>query len=172
MYDEAKRFGEAMTMAFLREHDVDARIVRIFNTYGPRSDPDDGRVVPNFVVQALKNEPMTVYGDGSQTRSFCYVEDLVAGLLAMVETPAARGRVINLGNPEEHTIAEFASIIHELAGSTSEFVHTEPAVGDDPQRRRPDITLSREVLGWEPRVGLRDGLARTIAYFRGELGLE
>ena len=169
MYDEGKRFGEAMTMAYLRHHGVDARIVRIFNTYGPRSDPADGRLVPNFITQALRNEPLTVYADGRQTRSLCYVWDLVAGLLAVLETPEARGEVINLGNPDEHTILEFAELIRELAGATSGLVFGEPAVGDDPQRRRPDIAKARRLLGWEPQIEARDGLARTIEYFRAEL---
>ncbi|MGE5594437.1 MAG: UDP-glucuronic acid decarboxylase family protein [Hyphomicrobiales bacterium] len=170
MYDEAKRFGEAMTMAFVRSRGVDGRIVRIFNTYGPNSDPADGRLVPNFITQALRGAPMTVYADGSQTRSLCYVSDLVDGLLTVMASESTRGEVTNLGNPEEHTVLEFARIIRELAESDSEIVFTEPAVGDDPQRRQPDITRAR-ALGWEPRVGLRDGLARTIEYFRRELGI-
>ncbi|HMS57282.1 MAG TPA: SDR family oxidoreductase [Tepidiformaceae bacterium] len=170
MYDEAKRYGEALAMAYLRAHGTLARIVRIFNTYGPRSDPHDGRLVPNFIVQALRNEPMTVYGDGQQTRSLCYVSDLVDGLYRAMECPGATGEVTNLGNPDEHTVLEFATIIRELAGSSAPIIYTEPAVGDDPQRRRPDIDKARALLGWEPEVALRDGLARTIAAFRAELG--
>lgn len=170
MYDEAKRYGEAITTAFVRSRGVDARIVRIFNTYGPRSDPADGRLVPNFIGQALRGEPMTVYGDGRQTRSLCYVSDLVDGLVRLMEHPAARGELVNLGNPDEHTILEFAEIIRGLACSPSPIVFTEPAVGDDPQRRRPDITKARALLGWEPRVGLEEGLGHVLAAFRRELG--
>lgn len=171
MYDEAKRYGEALTMAFVRSRGVDGRIVRIFNTYGPRSDPADGRLVPNFITQALRGEAMTIYGDGAQTRSLCYVSDLVEGLIRTMNSPEARGQVINLGNPEEHTILEYAQIVLDLTGSKSELVFTEPAVGDDPQRRRPDITRARTILGWEPVVGLRPGLEATIEYFANELGL-
>lgn len=171
MYDESKRYGEALTMAYHRTRGTDARIVRIFNTYGPHSDPDDGRLVPNFISQALRGEPLTVYADGRQTRSLCYVSDLVEGLARALECDAARGEVINLGNPEEHTVLEFADIIRELTGSRSELVFSPPAVGDDPQRRRPDIMRARHLLGWEPKVALRDGLARTTRYFREELGL-
>jgi nucleoside-diphosphate-sugar epimerase len=169
MYDEAKRFGEAMTAAFARDG-CDARIVRIFNTYGPRSDPDDGRLVPNFFRQALTGEPLTVYGDGSQTRSLCYVDDLVDGLVRAMECPETAGEVINLGNPEEHTVLEFAEMVRVLARSRSALAFTEPAVGDDPQRRRPDITRARELLGWRPHVDLEEGLRRTAAYFEEELG--
>ncbi len=171
MYDEAKRFGEAATMAFVRSHNVDARIARIFNTYGPNSDPDDGRLIPNFITQALTGRPLTVYGTGSQTRSICYVDDLVRGLVSLAETPLGPGQVINLGNPEEHTILEFAREILNLTGSLSTLVFGEPAVGDDPQRRRPDISKARELLAWEPRVSRRDGLARSIRYFAAELGI-
>ncbi len=167
MYDEGKRFGEAMTMAYLRDRGADARIVRIFNTYGPNSDPLDGRLVPNFITQALRGDALTVYADGQQTRSLCYVDDLVEGLLRAVRTPAARGEVINLGNPREHTVLEYARMIIELTGSRSGIAYEPPAVGDDPQRRRPDIAKARALLEWEPVVDLRDGLERTIAYFRG-----
>jgi UDP-glucuronate decarboxylase len=169
MYDEAKRFGEAMTMAYQRRHDVDTRIVRIFNTYGPRSDPDDGRLVPNFVVQALTRQPITVYGDGTQTRSLCFVSDLVEGLVRVMETDRTSGEVINLGNPSEHTVLEYAQMIRDMAESNSQVVFTSQAVGDDPQRRRPDITKARDLLSWEPSVGLEDGLLRTIEYFRSEI---
>ncbi|MFN0148709.1 MAG: NAD-dependent epimerase/dehydratase family protein [Dehalococcoidia bacterium] len=168
MYDEAKRYGEALTMAYINARSVDARIVRIFNTYGPNSDPEDGRVVPNLITQAIAGRPLTIYGDGFQTRSLCYVSDLVAGLQAAIETPGTTGDVFNLGNPEEHTITEFAVLIRELAASPSELTYVDGPVGDDPQRRRPDISHARECLGWAPTVGLRDGLERTIAYFRAE----
>lgn len=171
MYDEGKRFGEAMVMAYTRTCGVDARIVRIFNTYGPHSDPADGRLVPNFITQALRGEPMTVYGDGKQTRSLCYVDDLVDGLIRAMRTPGTQGEVVNLGNPEEHTILEFALLIARDTGSASPMVFTPVAVGDDPQRRRPDITKAQSMLGWNPQVSLGDGLCRTIAYFREELGI-
>lgn len=169
MYDEAKRFGEALTMLYLRARGVDARIVRIFNTYGPSSDPLDGRMVPNFIMQALCGETITIYGDGSQTRSLCFVSDLVVGLIKAMECDNAKGEVINLGNPEEHTVLEYAKLVRQLVGSESSFLFTEPAVGDDPQRRQPCIDKARVLLGWEPRVSLLDGLAQTIAYFRAEL---
>jgi nucleoside-diphosphate-sugar epimerase len=171
MYDEAKRFGEALTVAFARTYAVDARIVRIFNTYGPNSDPCDGRLVPNFVVQALKGDPLTVYGDGSQTRSLCYVSDLVEALRLAATCPRARGEVINLGNPEEHTILEFAALIRAAAQSASAMRFVPHAVGDDPRQRRPDISRARRLLGWEPRVSLQDGLTKTVEYFRNELGI-
>ncbi len=172
MYDEAKRYGEAITMVFQRTWGVDTRIVRIFNTYGPRSDPSDGRLVPNFVAQALTGRPITLYGSGQQTRSLCFVSDLVEGLLLVMESDLTRGEVVNLGNPDEHTISQYAEIIRDLAGSNSELVFTEYAVGDDPRRRRPDISKARDLLGWEPRVGLIDGLRPTIDYFRREMALE
>ncbi|HWO93918.1 MAG TPA: UDP-glucuronic acid decarboxylase family protein [Dehalococcoidia bacterium] len=171
VYDESKRFGEALVAAYHRRFDADVRIARIFNTYGPRSAPDDGRLVPNFVVAALRDKPITVYGDGTQTRSLCYVSDLVEGLIAMAESDAAGGEVVNLGNPDEHTILEFAELVRELTGSRSEIVFRDYAVADDPRRRQPDITKARRLLGWEPIVGLREGLTRTIDYFRAELGL-
>ena len=169
MYDEAKRFGEALTMAYRNSHSVDVRITRIFNTYGPRSDPDDGRLVPNLVVQALTGRPLTVYGDGEQTRSLCFVSDLVEGLVRVMDSDGASGEVINLGNPAEHTVSAYAELIRELARSRSEIVLTSYAVGDDPQRRRPDITKARHLLGWEPSIGLEDGLLQTIEYFRSEI---
>jgi len=169
MYDEAKRYGEAITTAYARSRDVDARIVRIFNTYGPRSDPEDGRMVPNFIVQALRGEPLTVYGDGSQTRSLCFVSDLVDGIVRAMEAPSAREEVINLGNPDERTVLEVARLIAELTGAVPNVLFTEPAVADDPQRRRPDITKAGRLLGWKPRVPLLEGLGITIAYFRDEL---
>jgi nucleoside-diphosphate-sugar epimerase len=163
MYDEAKRFSEALIMAYRRRHQLDTGIVRIFNTYGPRMDPWDGRVVTNFVRQAVTGEPITVYGDGSQTRSFCYVSDLVDGLIRMLAS--AETGPINLGNPIENTVRELAMTIIELTGSTSELT-TKPLPEDDPALRRPDISKARELLGWQPTVDLRDGLLRTIAWQR------
>ena len=169
-YDEGKRYAEALTMTYIRRLGVDGRIVRIFNTYGPRSDPNDGRLVPNFITQALRGEPLTVFGGGEQTRSLCYVSDLVEGLMRAMFADAARGEVINLGNPEEHTVREYAERIRALCGSSAPIVNVEASLGDDPQRRRPDISKARELLDWQPRVGLDEGLRRTIAYFREELG--
>ena len=162
VYDEAKRFAEAMTMAYHRHHGLEVRIVRIFNTYGPRMRPQDGRVVSNFVMQALRGEPITIYGDGSQTRSFCYVDDEVRGFLALLDSEQTGP--INIGNPGEFTIRELADIVVELTGSDSEIVH-EPLPVDDPMQRQPDITKARELLGWEPTIDLRDGLRRTIEHF-------
>lgn len=167
-YDESKRFGEALTMAYVRERGVDARIVRIFNTYGPRCDPMDGRLVPNFVNQALVGEPITVYGDGSQTRSLCYVSDLVEGLWRAATQPGATGEVFNLGNPEEHTVLDYAHMIRELCRSRSEIVYR-PLPSDDPTRRQPDIHHAKSVLGWAPQVALAEGLARTIEWYRDQL---
>jgi nucleoside-diphosphate-sugar epimerase len=171
MYDEGKRFGEALTIAYTRSRGVNGRIVRIFNTYGPNSDPADGRLVPNFITQALKREPLTIYADGSQTRSLCYVSDLVDGLYRAMESEEATGEVVNLGNPTEHTILDYARIVSRLTGAPPRFDYMPPAVGDDPQRRRPDITKAMQLLGWQPVVSLEDGLSRTIAYFRQALGL-
>ena len=162
VYDEAKRFAEAMTMAYYRAHGVDVRIVRIFNTYGERMRPLDGRVVSNFIVQALAGKPLTVYGDGTQTRSFCYVEDEVRGLLALLDSDYVGP--VNIGNPDEFTVLELAQIVLELTGSSSEVVFERLPV-DDPTQRRPDITLAREVLGWEPTVDVRTGVARTVEWF-------
>jgi len=169
VYDEAKRFAEAMTMAYQRVHGLETRIVRIFNTYGPRMRPRDGRVVPAFIQQALAGEPMTVFGDGGQTRSFCYVDDLIEGIfrLLMSEEPMPT----NIGNPHEMTILEFAERIKELTGSGSEIVFR-PLPVDDPKTRRPDITKARTILDWEPRVPLAEGLGKTIAYFRSLLADE
>jgi dTDP-glucose 4,6-dehydratase len=168
VYDEAKRFAEAMTMAYHRYHGLEVRIVRIFNTYGPRMRPDDGRVVSNFLVQALEGKPLTIYGDGSQTRSFCYVEDEVRGFLSLLDGPITGP--CNIGNPGEFTMLELADIVREVTGSSSEVVH-EPLPEDDPTQRKPDITQARDVLGWEPTVDLRAGLVRTADYFRARLGL-
>ena len=167
VYDEAKRFLEAMTMAYRRSHGVDTRIARIFNTYGPRMRMRDGRVVPNFICQALRNEPITVYGKGQQTRSFCYVDDLVEGIVRLLESN--EDEPVNLGNPAEMTIMDFAVKIKELTGSSAEIVH-EPLPVDDPQVRQPDISKARERLGWEPEVVLETGLKKAIGYFRTKLG--
>jgi dTDP-glucose 4,6-dehydratase len=166
VYDEAKRFLEAMTMAYMRTHGVETRIARIFNTYGPRMRMRDGRVVPNFICQALRAEPLTVYGDGSQTRSFCYVDDLVEGLVRLLWSEEKEPT--NLGNPVEMTIQEFAVRIRDLCGSRSEIVYKELPV-DDPKVRQPDITKAKRVLGWEPRIALEDGLRPTIEWFRRKL---
>jgi len=163
VYDEAKRFAEAMTMAYHRYHRLDTRIVRIFNTYGPSMRPGDGRVVSNFIVQALRGEPLTVYGDGSQTRSFCYVDDEVEGIWRLFHSE--RVEPTNIGNPDEFTVLELARLVIEETGSSSQ-IERKPLPQDDPKVRRPDISVARAVLGWEPRVPLREGLRRTIPYFR------
>jgi nucleoside-diphosphate-sugar epimerase len=170
-YDEGKRFAEALTMVFVRQFGVDARIVRIFNCYGPRSDPEDGRIVPNFVTQALMGKPLTVYGDGSQTRSLCYVSDLVSGLIRAMDVPNTAGRVYNLGNPDERTVLEFAQLIKQISGSSSVIRFVDPISTDDPQRRCPDIRRAQSELGWEPTISLDRGLDDTIAWFRTRLGL-
>ena len=169
-YDESKRFGEAAVMEWIRQHNVDARIVRIFNTYGPRNQLDDGRVVPNFITQALTGKPITIYGDGAQTRSFQYVSDLVAGFLKATFTEGTKGEVFNLGNPGEFTILEFAQAVLEATGGRSELEFRPLLFSDDPTRRRPDISKAKERLGWEPRVPLREGLERTIPWYREQLG--
>ena len=166
VYDEAKRFAEAMTMAYHRYHGLNSRIVRIFNTYGPRMRMRDGRVVPNFIAQALTGEPLTVYGQGEQTRSFQYVDDLVAGIQKLLQSN--ENLPVNIGNPHEMTVLEFAKKIIESTGSKSAIVY-KPLPQDDPQVRQPDITKAKRVLGWEPKVGLEQGLARTIEYFREKL---
>ncbi len=163
VYDEAKRFAEALTMAYHREHGVDVRISRTFNTYGPRMRPGDGRVVSNFLVAALAGEPLTVYGDGSQTRSLCYVDDQVAGLVRLLDSDYVGP--VNIGNPDERSVLDLARVVLEVTGSASQVVF-EPLPTDDPVQRRPDIGLARRVLGWEPTVGLRLGLERTAAWFR------
>jgi UDP-glucuronate decarboxylase len=167
-YDEAKRFGEAICMIYVRTYGVDARLIRIFNTYGPNMDPEDGRMLPNFITQALNNTPITIYGDGQYTRSLCYVQDLVSGMLAIMEStrPDAPGRVYNVGNPEEHTILEYAKLVLELIPSSHSEIVYEPPVPDDPSRRKPDITRASTELGWQPSVPLRVGLQKTIDYFR------
>jgi len=166
VYDEAKRFGEAMAMAYHRSHGLDTRIVRIFNTYGPRMRRSDGRVVSNFVVQALEGQPLTIYGDGSQTRSFCYVDDLIEGIVRLFECGGPEP--MNLGNPAEFTVTELAELVVRLTGSEAGVRH-EPLPTDDPKQRRPDIARARAELGWEPLVPLEEGLRRTIAHFRDVL---
>jgi dTDP-glucose 4,6-dehydratase len=163
VYDEAKRFAEAMTFAYHRAHGVDVRVARIFNTYGDRMRPDDGRLVTNLLVQGLTGAPLTVYGDGAQTRSFTFIDDEVRGLLALLDSDYVGP--VNVGNPAEYTVNEFAEIAREVTGNKSEIVH-EPLPVDDPMQRRPDITLARTILGWEPTVELREGLTRTAEYFR------
>jgi dTDP-glucose 4,6-dehydratase len=163
VYDEAKRYAEALTMAFHRHHGVDVRIVRIFNTYGPRMRPDDGRAVSNFITQALHGEPITIYGDGSQTRSFTYVDDEVAGFLALLDSDVTTP--VNIGSTGEFTIADLARVVLDVTGSASELV-TLPLPIDDPTQRRPDITKARELLGWEPKVALQEGIERTVEDFR------
>ncbi|MCU0269916.1 MAG: SDR family oxidoreductase [Acidimicrobiales bacterium] len=166
VYDEAKRFAEAMTMAYHRYHGLDVRILRIFNTYGPRMRLQDGRVVSNFIVQALQGHDITVYGDGQQTRSFCFVEDEVRGILALLDGPLTGP--VNIGNDGEFTILELAELVIELTGSSSKVVFEDLPV-DDPKQRQPDLTIARGQLGWEPRISLRKGLERTIPYFRAAL---
>ncbi|PYS30231.1 MAG: NAD-dependent dehydratase [Acidobacteria bacterium] len=167
VYDEAKRFAEAMAMAYRRYHKMDVRIVRIFNTYGPRMRPNDGRVVSNFIVQALQRKPLTVYGDGSQTRSFCFVSDLVSGILALLSAPASEevATPFNVGNPEERTVRDLASKVLELTGSSSR-IETRDLPLDDPHVRCPDITRAKNILGWRPQVGIDEGLRLTIEYFK------
>jgi len=167
VYDEAKRFSEALTMAYHTWHGLDTRIVRIFNTYGPRMRPRDGRVVSNFIVQALRNEPITVYGDGSQTRSFCYASDEVDGIYKLFMN--GDSSPTNIGNPDEYTVKQLAELVVELTGTRAPIVY-EPLPKDDPKVRKPDITRARMMLGWEPKVHVRDGLARTIEYFQQHVG--
>jgi dTDP-glucose 4,6-dehydratase len=170
VYDEAKRFAEALTMAYHRYHGVDTRIARIFNTYGPRMRPHDGRVVSNFIVQALKGEPLTVYGKGEQTRSFCYVDDEIVGLAKLMMAPNFKDihLPVNIGNPHELTVLEIAEKIIEITHSASTIVF-EPLPEDDPKVRRPDITRANQLLGWNPQISIEDGLGRTIDYFKSKL---
>jgi dTDP-glucose 4,6-dehydratase len=163
VYDEAKRFAEAMTMAYHHHHGLDTRVVRIFNTYGPRMRARDGRVVSNFIVQALRGEPLTIYGNGSQTRSFCYVDDLIEGIIRLFERGGADP--VNLGNPEEFTVRQLAEHVLRLTGSASSIVQ-QPLPVDDPRQRRPDISRAGELLDWKPEVGLDEGLRRTVGYFK------
>lgn len=169
VYDEAKRFAEALTMAYHRFHGIDTRIVRIFNTYGPRMRLDDGRVVPNFLKQALSGEPLTVYGDGSQTRSFCYVDDLIEGIVRLLYSD--EHEPVNIGNPVETSILEFAQVINRIVGNKAGIVFKPNLRGEgDPQRRQPDIRRAREILGWTPKVSLEEGISRTIPYFKSQMG--
>jgi UDP-glucuronate decarboxylase len=167
-YDEGKRCAETLFFDYHRQHQLDIKVARIFNTYGPRMHPNDGRVVSNFIVQALKEEDITLYGDGEQTRSFCYVDDLVDGLIALMDSPEGVTGPINLGNPGEFTIKELAEQVIDLTGSKSNMVH-KPLPQDDPRQRQPDISRAAEQLNWAPKVALRDGLTKTIAYFDGLL---
>lgn len=167
-YDEGKRAAETLFFDYHRQHGLPIKVARIFNTYGPRMQPDDGRVVSNFIVQALKGEPLTVFGDGSQTRLFCYIDDMVDGLISLMNSPREVTGPVNLGNPGEFTMIELAKQVIALTDSDSELQHL-PLPADDPVRRRPDISRAREVLGWEPAVPLSEGLARTVDYFRGVL---
>jgi dTDP-glucose 4,6-dehydratase len=171
VYDEAKRFAEALTMAYHRFHGIDTRIVRIFNTYGPRMHIDDGRVVPNFLKQALHGEPLTVYGDGSQTRSFCYVDDLIDGIYRLLMSEEALP--VNIGNPVETSILEFAQLINSMTKNPAGIIYKDALrIEGDPQRRRPDITRARTILDWEPKVPVAEGLQRTIPYFKGKMGIQ
>jgi UDP-glucuronate decarboxylase len=164
-YDESKRFGETLTVVYECRYDLDVRTARIFNTYGPHMRPDDGRVIPNFLSQVIQNDPLTVYGDGSQTRSFCYVDDMIAGLRALMETDDLQGEVVNLGRENEITIRQLVDLIDEVSNSDVEVVH-EPLPQDDPRRRCPDISRARDLLDWEPEVPIRTGLERTLEHFR------
>jgi nucleoside-diphosphate-sugar epimerase len=167
-YDESKRFAEALTMSFYRKHNLDVRIARIFNTFGPRMRLDDGRVIPNFIIESLTEKPITVYGDGKQTRSFCYISDMIEGLLKLMFKDNLSGEVINLGNPEERTILDVAALIKEMTNSNSEITF-KPLPKDDPTRRKPDITKARKLLDWEPKIDFARGLKETIEWFKGEL---
>ena len=170
VYDEAKRFAEALTMAYHRFHQIDSRIVRIFNTYGPRMHIDDGRVVPNFIQQALRGEPLTIYGDGTQTRSFCYVDDLVEGVIRLLNSDV--NSPVNIGNPEETTILEFAQKINNYVGNEAGVVYNLASRGEgDPQRRRPNISRAQNLLNWQPKTTVENGLEKTIPYFRATIGL-
>ncbi|HLH63298.1 MAG TPA: UDP-glucuronic acid decarboxylase family protein [Ktedonobacteraceae bacterium] len=166
-YDESKRLGETLTMEYVRQYHVDARIVRIFNTYGPNSQANDGRMIPNFITQALQDKPLTIYGDGTKTRSICYVSDLVDGLLLAMFKPQTTGELFNLGNTEEHTVYEYAQTIIRLCEASSEIIY-EPARVDDPERRRPDISKAERVLGWHFKVSMEEGLRRTIEWFSNQ----
>ncbi len=165
VYDEGKRFGEAITMAYVRTYDLNARCVRIFNTYGPRMQRDDGRVVSNFITQALSNENITVYGNGKQTRSLCYVSDMIIGIQRAMFASETKGQVINLGNPDERSVDQLALIIKQIVGSTSEIIY-EQLPDDDPKVRKPDITRAKQLLHWQPVITLEEGLNKTIEYFR------
>jgi UDP-glucuronate decarboxylase len=170
-YDEGKRCAETLFFDYHRQHGLDIKVVRIFNTYGPRMHPDDGRVVSNFIVQALRGDDITIYGDGTQTRSFCYVDDLIEGFVRMMATPKGFTGPVNIGNPGEYTMLELAETVLKLVGGRSRITHR-PLPTDDPRQRQPDIALAKAELGWQPRVGLEEGLGRTIEYFRRTLGTE
>jgi len=169
VYDEAKRFAESLTLAYHRQHAVDTRIVRIFNTYGPRMDLEDGRALPNLLKQALLGQPLTVYGDGSQTRSFCYVDDLVDGIVRLLYSD--EHMPVNIGNPIEMSILQFAESINRMTGNKAGITYIDARSSRDPQRRRPDITRAKEILGWEPKINLDEGIERTIPYFKEKLEL-
>lgn len=167
-YDEGKRCAETLFFDYWRQHQLEIKVMRIFNTYGPRMHPNDGRVVSNFIVQALRGEPITIYGDGTQTRSFCYVDDLVDGMIRLMNSPAEITGPVNIGNPGEYTMLELAEAVLKLVGGSSRLVF-EPLPSDDPKQRQPEISLAKEKLGWEPKVSLEDGLRETIAYFRKKI---
>lgn len=162
VYDEAKRYGETITAAFVRLKKLDGRIIRIFNTYGPNMDLEDGRAVIEFVTRALKNEPIPIFGDGTQTRSFCYVDDLIDGIIKAMETDGTKGEIFNLGNPGEFTITDLAEVVKRVTGSTSEITYSESLPQDDPKKRKPDITKARQILKWEPKINLEEGLKKLI----------
>ncbi|OGE31978.1 NAD-dependent dehydratase [Candidatus Daviesbacteria bacterium RIFCSPHIGHO2_01_FULL_44_29] len=166
VYDEAKRFGETITAYFERDRGVDARIVRIFNTYGPRMQKADMRMIITFINQALENKPVTIFGDGQQTRSLCYVDDTVEGIYKLMFSPNTKGEVVNIGNPEEHTVVEYAEMVKRLTNSKSEIIFSEDLPEDDPKKRQPDITKARKLLGWEPKVDLKEGLLKMIEWVR------
>ncbi len=165
VYDESKRFGEAITMTYFRKFNLDVRIIRIFNTYGPFMQKDDGRVIPNFINQAIRNEPLTIYGDGSQTRSCCYINDMVNGLILAMFLKNTKGEVINIGNPDERRIIDLAKMIKKLSSSSSKITF-EDLPKDDPLLRKPDITKAKKLINWEPKIGIEEGLKKTIEYFR------
>lgn len=169
IYDEAKRFGETITSYYIRNEGVDARIARIFNTYGPNMNKDDLRMIVSFIIQALQNKPITVFGDGSQTRSLCYIDDLVEGLIRLMFYENTKGEIVNLGNPNEHSVTEYANIVKRLTGSTSNIINTEELPEDDPTKRCPDITKAKELIQWEPKVELEDGLKIMIDYVKNIL---
>lgn len=166
VYDESKRFGETLTAYYFRDKNLDARIARIFNTYGPNMHRNDFRMIARFIMQALQNEPITIFGDGSQTRSLCYIDDLVDGLVKLMFSERTKGEIVNLGNSEEHTVKEYAEIVKELTGSKSEIIFSEELPKDDPMRRQPDITKAKTLLSWEPKVTLSDGLTKMIEYIK------